>query len=109
MTLLLDVGLAEGGSILVEVDEPSSGPVMRGGRATDAVLSAGENLEQVLERLGPVVKGIVSQLRAAADWPDEVEVEFGVKLSSDANVIVARMAGEANFRIALKWARAGTR
>jgi hypothetical protein len=108
MTVLLNVGLADGGSVLVEVEEPSAGPVTRGGRAADAVVSAGETLEQVLERLGPVVKGIVSQLRAAADWPDEVEVEFGVKLSSDANVIVARMAGEANFRIALRWARAGT-
>ena len=44
------------------------------------------------------------KLRTAADWPDEVEVEFAVKISADSNVIIARVGGEANFRIALRWA-----
>lgn len=69
----------------------------------DAVVEAGASLEQVLGRLGPAMRGIVSQLREAAEWPDEVEVEFAVKVSADSNVIIARAGGEANFRIALKW------
>jgi hypothetical protein len=88
---------------LVEVEQRAGGPVTRGPGSAAAVVEAGESLEQVLGQLGPGVKGIVSQLRAAADWPDEVEIEFGVKLSADANVIIARTGGEANFRIALKW------
>jgi hypothetical protein len=99
---LVALDLREGGSILVEVDEPSS-PVTRGGRPAEVVTKAGENLEQVLGKVGPAVQGIVSELRTAADWPDEVEVEFAVKLSTDANVIIARAGGEANFRIVLKW------
>jgi Trypsin-co-occurring domain 1 len=51
-------------------------------------------------QLGPVVKGIVSHVRTDADWPDEVEVEFAVKISADSTVIIARVGGEANFRIA---------
>jgi hypothetical protein len=35
-----------------------------------------------------------------------VEVEFSVKLSAGANVIITRTEGEANFRIALRWSRA---
>ncbi len=105
MTQLLDLELEEGGSILVEVEEQARGPVTRG-RSTEAVTQAGESLERLLGRLGPAVKGIVSELRAAADWPDEVEVEFGVKLSTYTNVIIARAGGEANFRIALKWSNA---
>lgn len=101
---LLEFKTETGDSVLVEVDEPR-GPVTRGGRPTAAVIEAGETLERVLGRLGPAVRGIVAQLRATADWPDEVEVEFGVKLSADSNVIIARAGGEANFRIALKWAR----
>lgn len=104
MTRLLDLELEEGGSILIEVEEPVPGPVTRG-RPAEAVAKAGQSLEQVLGQLGPAVRGIVSQLRAAGDWPEQVEVEFGVKLSSDANVIIARAGGEANFRIALKWSR----
>jgi len=55
------------------------------------------------DQLGPLVNGVVTKLREASDWPDEVQVEFSIKLSADANVIIARTAGEANFRIALRW------
>lgn len=106
MSQLVELDLQEGGSILVEVDEAVQGPVTRGGRPAELVTKAGASLEQVLGQVGPTVREIVSQLRAAADWPDEVEVEFAIKLSSDANVIIARAGGEANFRIALRWSRA---
>jgi hypothetical protein len=77
MAELLEFKTEAGDSVLVEVDERAR-PVTRGGRASGAVVEAGESLEQVLARLGPAVRGIVAQLRAAADWPDEVEVEFGL-------------------------------
>jgi hypothetical protein len=100
---LLEFKTDAGDSLLVEVDEASGGAVTRGGRTADAVVEAGASLEQVLGRLGPAMRGIMSQIREAADRPDEVEVEFGVKLSADSNVIIARAGGEANFRIAVKW------
>jgi hypothetical protein len=105
MGTLLELDVEEGESVLVEVDDAPARPVTRGGRSADVVIQASENLEQVVGRLGPAIRGIVSELREAADWPDEVEVEFSVKLSSDANVIIARAGGEANFKIALRWAR----
>jgi hypothetical protein len=95
----------KGESVFVEV-AALEGPVTRGGRAGGAVVDAGQTLERVLARLGPAVRGIATQLRAAADRPDEVEVEFGVKLSADSNVIIARAGGEANFRVALRWSSA---
>jgi len=105
---LVRMDLEEGGSVLVEVTDTTSGPVTRGGRAEDLVTDAGASLEQALGQLGPVVKGVVAKLREAADWPDEVEVEFAIKLSADANVIIARTGGEANFRIAMRWNRGAT-
>ena len=108
MGRLLELDVADGGSILVEVDEPE-GPLTRGGRQGDMITKAGETLEQVLGQLGPVLQGMVTQIRANAEWPDEVQIEFAVKLSADANVIVARSGAEANFRIALKWSRDGRR
>jgi hypothetical protein len=102
---LVEFGLPDGGMVLVEVDGAAQGPVTRAGRPAEFVTRAGESLEQVLGRVGPAVRGIVSELRSAADWPEEVEVEFAIKLSADANVIIARSGGEANFRISLRWAR----
>ena len=106
MSQLVKMDLADGGSVLVEVsDAAPTGPVTRGSRAEDLVTSAGTTLENALDGLGPVVKGVVSRLREAADWPDEVTVEFSIKLSADANVIIARSAGEANFRISMSWSQ----
>ena len=103
MSSLLEFKTAAGESLLVEVEEAFGGPVTRGGRTAAAVVEAGVSLEQILARLGPTLGGIISQLREKAEWPGEVEVEFGVRLSADANVIIARAGGEANFRIALRW------
>jgi hypothetical protein len=101
---LVRMDLAEGGSVLVEVADTASGPVTRG-RAGQLVTDAGATLDSALDQLGPVVRGVVTKLREAADWPDEVTVEFSIKLSADANVIIARTAGEANFRISMSWNR----
>jgi hypothetical protein len=105
MSELVSFPTDDGSSILVEVDAPGGGRVTRGGRSVDAVIDAGSSLDHALAGLGPAIKGIVAQLRAAADWPDEVEIEFGVKLSVDANAIIARTGAEANFTISLKWSR----
>ncbi|HYJ67325.1 MAG TPA: CU044_2847 family protein [Nocardioidaceae bacterium] len=96
----------QGGVVLVEVAEPVAGTVTRGGGRSAAVISdAGEGLEQVLGKLGPVIQGVVTKLRESADWPEQVEVEFAVKISADSNVIIARAGGEANFRVLMRWSR----
>ena len=105
MGQLIELDLNEGGSVLVEVDESGRGPVTRGRGPTDLVAKAGKSLEEAVGQIGPAAQAIVAQLRRTADWPDEVEVEFAVKLSTDANVIIARTGGEANFRVSLKWVR----
>jgi Trypsin-co-occurring domain 1 len=105
MTELLEFRSEQGGVVLVEVAEAPGGAVTRGGRSGAAVVQAGESLEHVLRQVGAAVSGIVSKLRAAADWPDELEVEFAVNVTADSNLIIARAGGAANFRIALRWSR----
>ena len=123
----------QGGAVLVEVVDPVNGraPVTRGGGHAAAVMAeAGESLEQVLGKLGPVVQGIVSEpsnarsgetsRRNSTAWiPDmarspprtappgttTVIVGFAVKISADSNVIIARAGGEANFRVCMRWSK----
>lgn len=103
MSPLIEFAGPTGQPILVEVD--TAGPTTRGARRDDIVTASGQRLEHVLGGIGPVISGIVSQLRETTQWPNEVEVEFSVKLSTDANVIIARAGGEANFRILLRWSQ----
>lgn len=104
MTRLIEVPLAEGGSILVEVDESVEAPVVRG-RGGAAVAPLTEPLEQVLAGLGPATRAVISQLRSLTDSPHEIEIEFAIKLTADARIVIAHAGGEANFRVALRWAR----
>ncbi len=60
MTPLVQFELEDGGSVLVEADEPSRGPVTRGGKPDETVTKAGKSLEQVLGQLGPTLRGIVT-------------------------------------------------
>ena len=105
MSPIVEVPLAEGGSILVEVDEAAGGPVVRGGGAVSPP-SLAEPLEQVLAGLGPATRALLTQVRALADSPHTIEVEFAVKLTADARIVIARAGGEANFRIAMTWEQA---
>ena len=53
VSTLLEFKTAAGDSLLVEVEEPSGGPVTRGGRTAGAIVEAGASLEQVHARLRP--------------------------------------------------------
>lgn len=101
----VEVPLAAGGSVLVEVDELAPVQALRGRGGATAPPRLTEPLEQVLAELGPVTQAVHKQLRELADSPHEIEVEFAVKLTADARIVIAHVGGEANFRIALKWTR----
>ena len=106
MSELVEYELADGTRVLVEVEETRRGPVTRGaGRGLGEVVKADGTLEQALKRIGPVTAAAFEQLRQVADPPDEIDIEFGVKLTADLGAIIARTGGEANFQISLRWRR----
>jgi hypothetical protein len=103
---LVEFPLQDGGAVYVEVEPAATdGPAVRG-RGTPDVVRAGETLEEALGSLGPMLSGLVERLRAAAS-PSSLEVEFSVKLTADAHLVVARAGGEANFRVTARWSPAG--
>jgi hypothetical protein len=99
--------LKGGGSLVVEVDGVDSpgARVMRGSTAEDAVASATSTFESALENVRSAAEGILHQLCSLAQPPDEVAVEFGVKMSAESGAIIAKASGEANFKINLVWKR----
>jgi Trypsin-co-occurring domain 1 len=65
-----------------------------------------EVVGRVQDAVGPAVeaaKEVLDKVREAG--PDHVELKFGVKVSGEANWLVAKTAGEANFEITLTWER----
>lgn len=107
MTRVVEVSLGDGAIIFVEVPGDDSGLPERVGRTADLVRGAAESLDQALNRIKPAITTMLRGVRDLPQPPDHVEVEFGIKVTTEAGVVVARTAGEANFAIRLQWTPEG--
>ena len=105
MAEVIFVPLVGGGSLAVEVDpdEPEAG-VVKAGRAGQVTKEAAETLEAAVASLLPGAIALRDTLLAAK--PSEMEVTFGLKLTAQAGVVIAKTAGECNFAITLRWPQA---
>src|SRR5690242_21659993 len=97
MNILVAVPLENAGSVLMEtVVEPTG--VMPSARAGEIVATASQSLDSALERLQPMIQAIaratVAKIRDVAECPDDFGVEFGVKITVDAGLVVAHRSEE---------------
>jgi len=107
MKRLVEFPLDEGGSVLVEVDEPPPGPVMRGIGKDQSTLveKADKTFEDATAAVTPAARSLIARLRSVDDPPDEVGLEFGVQLSAQTGAFIASAAAQANFRVSMTWRR----
>ncbi len=106
MKRLIEFPLQSGDSMIVEVDEPEpEGGVVKAARPGEIVARAKETLEDALDKIQPAAQAIIAKLRGLHDAPDEIGVEFGIKLSAEAGAFIASAGIEANYKVTLKWAK----
>jgi hypothetical protein len=109
MTQLGESRLAQGGSVVVEMDRDNeAGKVAtRSDRQGAIAAQAGRTFEDAVDGVLPAIGAIVDRVRTAAGATEEITVQFGVKMSADVGAIIARTSGEANFSISVRWTRSG--
>ena len=105
MRELIEYPLESGGSILVEVDLADDQRIVRAARSDELAAKASQTFEHALDRVRPVADAVLTRLKGLASRPDEVEVSFGLKLSTEAGAILASAGAEANLQVKLKWVR----
>ncbi len=106
MKRLIEFPLQDGGTMVVEVDEPEPpGGVVRAARPGDVAEKAKETFEDALDKIKPAAQSIITRLRGLSDEPDEIAVEFGIKLNAAAGAFIASAGVEANYKVSLKWAK----
>lgn len=66
---------------------------------------AHQTFEAALDKIRPAAQTIIQKPRALHDPSDEIEVEFGLKLSAQAGAFIAAAGTEANYKITLTWKR----
>lgn len=99
--------LSTGGSVVVEMDDAASAPqkTMRGGVAADAIAKASQTFDEALDGVRSASEAMLAQLASLAQPPDELAIEFGIKLNAETGAVIAKAAAEANFTVSLKWKR----
>jgi hypothetical protein len=104
---LVEFPLQDGGSVLVQVDDPpaANGGVTRGWRDGDLrVLEQSElSFEKAVAKVQPAVQSLVGGLRSMPDPPAEIEVEFGMQLSAEVGAFVAGISSAGNFKVSVMW------
>ena len=103
MEKLVEYPLERGGSIFIEVaeTEPLSGTTRA--RREGVTEKATITFEEAIDKIKPTAATIIGKFRDLSDKPDEVAVEFGLKLTTNANVIITSGGLEVNFKVILTW------
>ncbi|HXL88415.1 MAG TPA: CU044_2847 family protein [Streptosporangiaceae bacterium] len=92
-------------AVSVEIEHDGDGLVTVA-RSGQVVARASRSLRAALATsIRPLAEDFVEGFRGMADAPDEIGIEFGLSLSAEADVVVARAAGVANFKVSLTWHR----
>ncbi|MEV0537593.1 CU044_2847 family protein [Kitasatospora sp. NPDC050463] len=103
MTHAGELRLADGSGIWVEVSDGDDSGFDRVGRASSLARATSETLQDAMRHLRPALDVIADGLRGMVHTPDTVRVDFGIKLSAEAGVVVAKAASEANFTVSVEW------
>jgi hypothetical protein len=100
VTELVRFELAEGGSVVAELDGAPG--VSRAGRQ-GVLETARSTLEGALTEVRDAAAATLAQFQDMARKPDEVEIKFGVKLDAQAGAIIARTGMQGHFEVTVKW------
>lgn len=105
MSNYVEYSLDDGSSILVEIDEKSSGIKRTSGNSGEP-LKASEKFGQALAHTRGAIKALLDELDALQI--EEAEVKFGLKSIGEAGIgnglfAIGKVGGEMNYEITIKW------
>jgi hypothetical protein len=104
--MVVALGDAQSGddTVVVEADAPTG--MVRVARPDEIVGRAAESLMDSMRRVRRVAETIVEEVSRMPRQPEQLTVQFGVKLGGEAGAVIVKATGEANFLFTLGWGRA---
>lgn len=111
MKRIVEFPSENGDSILVEVNEPGFADSAFGitddriGIREQIIQRSTKSFESALETIKPVANAILTKVGSLDQPADEIEIKFGIKITSEFKAVVASGGGEVNYEIILKWKR----
>ncbi|WP_432837596.1 CU044_2847 family protein [Dactylosporangium sp. CA-092794] len=103
MTVLLKVPVEDGVDLLVESDPSELPDDLVLASPGERIIRSATSLAQALRQIQPVLRVIKAHLLTAA--PDQLSVEFGLKLGGETGIILTKGTTEVNFKVTMVWKR----
>ena len=105
MAEIVEYPLEGGGVLLVQPAsmDADQGDLGLASPVEEKAKKATETLEAALDQVTPALKSVAGKLRALS--PDDLTVEFGLTLTAEAGVIVAKGTTEVHFTVTLAWSK----
>ena len=93
-----------GGQVLVEVADDEPG-IDRASRVDEVVVKASASLEAAMEQVRAFANATLGKVSDLAQQPDQIEVQFGIRLNAAAEAVIARTEAEGHLQVKLTWTR----
>lgn len=108
MAELVEYPLEGGGMLLVQSAsvDAGAGDLGLASSAEEKAKKAKETLESALAQVTPALKSVASRLRDLS--PDDLTVEFGLTLTAETGIVVAKGSAEVHFTVTLAWSKDST-
>jgi DNA-directed RNA polymerase specialized sigma24 family protein len=104
MTQLIEYELENGETVVLEIDE-DGGETIPVAQKTGVVKKANQTFDKALESIKPAAAAVILKLKSLHEPPDEIALEFGIKLNATAGAVVASTSLEANYKVTMTWKR----
>lgn len=106
MKQLIEFPLDTNESVWVEVELPEDeyGSI-EVGRLDELRKQASQSFQEALAVVKPVAESLITKLSNLSERPNEIDVEFGLKLDNKLGAVISSTGVEAHFKVTLKWKR----
>ncbi|MFI6686344.1 CU044_2847 family protein [Streptomyces sp. NPDC050485] len=103
--MYLNVPFENGGTVLVELSEAEGSGVVRASRGEGLIQASADTFEAGLAQVRHVAGALLERLTDLPRSPDRIRAEFGISLTAEVGLVVAKGSGDAHIVLELEWSR----
>lgn len=103
--MYLSVPFEDGEVFVVEVPDEQGAGVVRARRGDELFELSAETFESGMARVQRVAATMLERLTDLPRSPDHVRAEFGLRVTAQAGLVVAKGSGDAHIKLELEWSR----
>lgn len=103
--MYLSVPFEDGEVFVVELSDEQGSGVIRASRGEEIFATSTDTFESGMARVQRVAATMLERLADLPRKPDHIRAEFGLRVTAEAGLVVAKGSGDAHIKLELEWSR----